>query len=316
MEQIEKTLKKLSSYKEQLESADSIQSRIQFLVDCVGNPNAFSKLVGISVSGLKRYLSGGEPTASKILQIAENTGVNAGWILTGKGSILETEGSGFVSDDRAIALLSNDEDISEVLNEEAHTSFQDISARCNSISKAFESYSEHTKQFLLSSELINSKELNGEAFSAIVSELKGSFIEEFAMIPGYRIQVSAGHGSLNPDQLKPIRHLAFRRKWLKYRGFNEKDLAIVWAKGDSMEPTIHNNDTLVVHLGRNKPSDGHIYIFRNGDDLFVKRYQNALGSWRLISDSSMYETISIPKEEQHQFEVVGQVVHIAKDIGD
>ena len=141
-------------------------------------------------------------------------------------------------------------------------------------------------------------------------------LEEFALIPGYRIQVSAGHGSLNPDQIEPTRHLAFRRKWLKYRGFKESDLAIVWAKGDSMEPTIHNNDTLVVHLGRDKPSDGHIYIFRNGDELFVKRYQSMLGTWRLISDNSYYRDLDIPKEEQHQFEVVGQVVHIAKDIGD
>ncbi|MDL2004987.1 XRE family transcriptional regulator [Vibrio parahaemolyticus] len=140
--------------------------------------------------------------------------------------------------------------------------------------------------------------------------------DEFALIPGYRIQVSAGHGALNPDQLEPTRYLAFRRKWLTYRGFKEGDLAIVWAKGDSMEPTIHNNDTLVVHLGRNKPSDGHIYIFRNGDELFVKRYQSMLGTWRLISDNSFYSALDIPKEEQHQFEVVGQVVHIAKDIGD
>lgn len=142
------------------------------------------------------------------------------------------------------------------------------------------------------------------------------FMEEFALIPGYRIQVSAGNGSLNPDQLEPTRHLAFRRKWLKYRGFSETDLAIVWAKGDSMEPTIHNNDTLVVHIGRNKPADGHIYIFRNGDELFVKRYQSFLGAWRLKSDNALYDTIDIPKDEQHQFEVVGQVVHISKDIGD
>ncbi|MGL6025949.1 MAG: LexA family transcriptional regulator [Vibrio sp.] len=143
-----------------------------------------------------------------------------------------------------------------------------------------------------------------------------SLMDEFVMIPGYRIQVSAGHGALNPENMEPTRYLAFRRKWLNYRGFNEKDLAIVWAKGDSMEPTIHNNDTLVVHMARNKPQDGHIYIFRNGDELFVKRYQSALGSWRLISDNPMYETVSIPKDEQHQFDVVGQVVHIAKDIGD
>ncbi|MCF4173566.1 S24 family peptidase [Vibrio sp. McD22-P3] len=285
-------------------------------MDCIGNPNSFSKLVGISVSGLKRYLSGGEPTASKILQIAENTGVNAGWILTGKGSILEVEEGGFVTDERAIALLSNDDCISDMLDNAVHSNIKATSARWDTIVKVFESYSEVTKNFLSSSSLMNSKEFDDEAFTAIIDELKSSFNEEFAMIPGYRIQVSAGHGSLNPDQLEPTRHLAFRRKWLKYRGFNKKDLAIVWAKGDSMEPTIHNNDTLVVHLGRNKPADGHIYIFRNGDELFVKRYQSMLGTWRLISDNSFYSPLDIPKEEQHQFKVVGQVVHIAKDIGD
>ncbi len=142
------------------------------------------------------------------------------------------------------------------------------------------------------------------------------FTEEFALIPGYRVQVSAGHGSFPPENLEPTRHLAFRRKWLKFRGFKETDLAIVWAKGDSMEPTINNNDTLVVHLGRNTPADGHIYIFRSGDELFVKRYQSVLGMWRLISDNPIYDKVDIKKEDQHQFDVVGQVVHIAKDIGD
>ncbi|AWY02215.1 transcriptional regulator [Marinomonas primoryensis] len=144
----------------------------------------------------------------------------------------------------------------------------------------------------------------------------GELSDEFALIPGYTIQVSAGHGALNPDSLEPSRYLAFRRKWLKFRGFAEKDLAIVWAKGDSMEPTINNNDTLVVHVGRKVPQDGHIYIFRDETQLFVKRYQGVVGAWRLISDNPMYTPLDIKKEEQHQFEVIGQVVHIAKDIGD
>jgi phage repressor protein C with HTH and peptisase S24 domain len=142
------------------------------------------------------------------------------------------------------------------------------------------------------------------------------FLAEFALIPGYSIQVSAGNGSLNIDQLEPSRYLAFRKKWLKFRGFAEKDLVIVWAKGDSMEPTINNNDTLVVHTGRSRPQDGHIYIFRHDNELFVKRYQSIVGAWRLISDNVMYTPLEIKKEEQHQFEVIGQVVHIAKDIGD
>ncbi|MGL0943393.1 S24 family peptidase [Vibrio vulnificus] len=155
-----------------------------------------------------------------------------------------------------------------------------------------------------------------EPKSRYAQKIYADFNEEYAMIPGYRVQVSAGHGSIAPETERPVRYLAFRRKWLKHRGFSEKDLTIVWANGDSMEPTIHNNDTLVVHLGRNKPQDGHIYIFRNEDQLFVKRYQNILGAWRLISDNKIYDKVDIKKEDQHQFEVVGQVVHIAKDIGD
>jgi len=146
--------------------------------------------------------------------------------------------------------------------------------------------------------------------------IKDNPFSDFVLIPGYSIQVSAGAGSLNIDQLEPSRYLAFRKKWLTFRGFAEKDLVIVWAKGDSMEPTINNNDTLVVHVGRQRPQDGHIYIFRREDELFVKRYQSLVGAWRLISDNPMYTPLDIKKEEQHQFEVIGQVVHIAKDIGD
>lgn len=77
---------------------------------------------------------------------------------------------------------------------------------------------------------------------------------------------------LTQGETEPCRHLAFRRKWLKWRGFSE-GLAVVWSKGDSMEPTISSNDTLVVHLGRTRPVDGHIYVVRNDDQLWVKRLQ-------------------------------------------
>lgn len=142
------------------------------------------------------------------------------------------------------------------------------------------------------------------------------FMEEFVLIPGYRVQVSAGHGSLTQGELEPCRHLAFRRKWLRWRGFDEKELAIVWSKGDSMEPTISNNDTLVVHLGRTRPVDGHIYVVRNDDQLWVKRLQVLPSAWLLLSDNKHYQPIEVPKDEQHTFEVIGQVVHIAHDVGE
>lgn len=138
--------------------------------------------------------------------------------------------------------------------------------------------------------------------------------DEFVLIPGYRVQVSAGPGAIVPEDEKPCRYLAFRRKWLKWRGFTEKDLVIVWCKGDSMEPVIFNNDTLVVHIGMAKPVDGGIYVLRNHDQLWVKRIQSLPNAWLLLSDNPRYPPIEVPKDEQHNFQIVGKVVHIAHDL--
>lgn len=142
------------------------------------------------------------------------------------------------------------------------------------------------------------------------------FLSEFALIPGYSVQVSAGWGSEGSDDIEPSRHLAFRKRWLKWRGFAEKDLVIVWAKGDSMEPIISNNNTLLINTQRTELTDGNIYVIRSDNQLWVKRVQVKPNAWLLLSDNPLYPPIEVPKTEQHNFHVVGQVVHISKDIGD
>ncbi|WP_418885773.1 helix-turn-helix domain-containing protein [Aeromonas dhakensis] len=142
------------------------------------------------------------------------------------------------------------------------------------------------------------------------------FLEDVASIPGYPVQVSAGHGTQSDGVTNSCGRQPVSRRWLRRRGFNDKDLAIVWSKGDSMEPTISNNDTLVVHLGRTRPVDGHIYVVRNDDQLWVKRLQVLPSAWLLLSDNKHYQPIEVPKDEQHTFEVIGQVVHISHDVGE
>lgn len=138
---------------------------------------------------------------------------------------------------------------------------------------------------------------------------------EFAMIPGYNIQVSAGHGAINGEE-QPTRYLAFRHKWLKYRGFNENNLVVVFAKGDSMEPTITNNNSLLIHTKIESILDGGIYVIRQDDTLLVKRVQRLLdGNLKLISDNTAYEPMVLTKDSFESLDVIGQVVWIAKDIG-
>lgn len=138
--------------------------------------------------------------------------------------------------------------------------------------------------------------------------------EEFALIPGYNVQVAAGHGSIAGDE-SPTRELAFRRKWLRFRGFNESDLALVFAKGDSMEPTISDNETVMVDTSEKKLRDGHIYVIRNVDHLLVKRIQTLWNDGvQLLSDNKEYPPQEIPLQDLQNLEVIGKVVWVGKDL--
>tara|TARA_B110000211_G_scaffold15953_1_gene16659 strand:- start:249 stop:899 length:651 start_codon:yes stop_codon:yes gene_type:complete len=141
-----------------------------------------------------------------------------------------------------------------------------------------------------------------------------SELSDFALIPGYNVQVSAGNGSI-PVNEEPTRRLAFRHRWLKYRGLNEKDLVMVFTKGDSMEPTIADNNTLMVDTSDTDPQDGGIYVIRNDGHLLVKRTQIAPGQgvW-LISDNKEYDKLLVQFDKTEDLEVIGKVVWIGKDI--
>ncbi|QYK02766.1 XRE family transcriptional regulator [Shewanella psychrotolerans] len=140
------------------------------------------------------------------------------------------------------------------------------------------------------------------------------FNEEFVLIPGYHVAVSTGHGKLCPDeQIK--RHLAFRSKWLKFRGFEADSLAVVFASGDSMEPTIHGNNTLLVNTADTKLTDGSIFVLRFGDELYAKRLQKRFdGDILLISDNKEYEDQVVKANEIEKLHIIGKVVWIGKDL--
>ena len=140
------------------------------------------------------------------------------------------------------------------------------------------------------------------------------FDEEYVLIPGYHVQVSTGNGSAwNGESVK--RHLAFRRKWLKYRGLDASRLAVVFAKGDSMEPTIHNGDSILVDTSKTSLVDGSIFVLRLGDDLYAKRLQKRFdGGVEIISDNKEYSTQIVPREMLESLAIIGKVIWVGKDI--
>lgn len=137
---------------------------------------------------------------------------------------------------------------------------------------------------------------------------------EFAMIPGYNVEVAAGSGVF-PNGEEATRKLAFRHKWLRYRGLKAENLVLVFAKGDSMEPTITDNNTLMIDTTQRELNDGQIYVIRTDGHLIVKRIQKL---WNkgilLLSDNKEYKEQQVEPNEADDLEVIGRVVWIGKDV--
>lgn len=139
--------------------------------------------------------------------------------------------------------------------------------------------------------------------------------EEFGLIPVRDdIEVSAGDGSEVGNEEKPKYCLAFRNDWLKSRGLKAKDLYVVFARGDSMEPTLSDKDSLLVNTAERDPQDGHIYVIRSSNTLWVKRIQKLLdGTLLLISDNKLYPPMQLNLSDNCDIEVIGKVVNSSKN---
>lgn len=101
---------------------------------------------------------------------------------------------------------------------------------------------------------------------------------------------------------------------IKYQGLNSEDLTAVWARGDSMEPTISNHDILIINKAHCKPSDGYLYAVQYDDQISIKRIQHQGYNLALLCDNCKYPTIMINKNSPQDFEIIGHVVYLIKDL--
>ena len=132
--------------------------------------------------------------------------------------------------------------------------------------------------------------------------------DDYAFIPLYDIDVSAGGGSFFDSERSKTR-LSFTRYSLKQQGLSPEHLACVRCRGDSMLPTIAERDTIMIDL-RRKAVDGGIFVFRHEDSLFVKRLIREKGGIRVISDNQIYPEWFIEPEDN--YEIIGKKVWQAR----
>ena len=133
--------------------------------------------------------------------------------------------------------------------------------------------------------------------------------DDYCHISQYSIEASAGQGALveaeNIDQ-----HLAFKESWLRKSGINPTNLIAIYARGDSMEPTIFSGDSLVIDKTKDTvTSDGGVYVINYDGELFVKRVQKQLdGLVAITSDNKNYRDMTIPTQDLSKLKIIGRVV--------
>lgn len=129
-----------------------------------------------------------------------------------------------------------------------------------------------------------------------------------ALIDVYNVEASAGYGSLVSHEMV-VDRLSFPPGYLRQiTSSHPKNLAIIAVKGKSMEPTLSDDDIVMVDLSKTDLSYDGLFVVRDGgDSLLVKRITRGSrrGTVLLVSDNPQY-----PNQERtvEDIEVVGKVI--------
>lgn len=134
---------------------------------------------------------------------------------------------------------------------------------------------------------------------------------EIIYLPHFKVKVSAG-GEITISEPIIDKEVAFKSVWIhKKLDTDPKNLFLVDVSGDSMEPTFHDGDILLVDRSKNNLQTDGIYVFRDEKDMYVKRVERQLGGRILLkSDNSRYESYYFDPDHYGN-KVFGRVVWYA-----
>jgi len=138
-------------------------------------------------------------------------------------------------------------------------------------------------------------------------------IEEFVRVPVYDVELAAGTGGYSNGD-NPVATMTVSAECLSRNNIYPPDASIVKVRGNSMESTLHNGDTILVDTAVKKPITNGIFAFIFDDELRVKRFSKQLdGTWRIISDNedkNLYRDELISPFNIEKLKIIGQVMTI------
>ena len=137
--------------------------------------------------------------------------------------------------------------------------------------------------------------------------------ENSDLVPVHDVEASAGHGSFIDGEAHTC-NMAFDRGFLRRMtdaGANE--LSIIRVKGHSMEPTLLDDDHVLVDRTKVNLSFDGMFVIRFDDALHVKRIGRSArrGNVMVTSDNASYTPLDMPKTD---LEVIGRVLWVGRKV--
>ncbi len=146
-----------------------------------------------------------------------------------------------------------------------------------------------------------------------VIPLPGGSARQYVPIPRFNIQAAAGSGALAEHE-QIVEYFAFDLDFLRnHLRRDPKNLVLIEARGDSMDPTIRDGDILAVDLTFGQPlHNAQLYVIRVGENLMVKRLELLLDGGVIVhSDNPRYAPQSVPRSQLETLNILGQVILVS-----
>lgn len=298
-----------------------VLSRIEIISPSVkGNDAELARVFGVSRTAPSQWKKRNKIPSENIISFALERGLNINWLLTGDGSPkvdnLSKVDAEQVSD-LTKAIYDQDDDAHvRYMNRGLEKSKVEVLKKNNFLKEnlSFLTKQSHSVIEDLLFTAWSKGELDQTDIEKYIKIIKETTHSDYSKVPVLDIDISAGFGT---DVIceEACGDLAFSDDWLRDKSLKADQLAIVFAKGDSMQPTINSSDALLVDLRPIERITDGIHVIRINDHLYVKRLQSTFtGEVKIISDNTFYEAQTVAPDQLHKLNVIGKVVWIGKEV--
>ena len=123
-------------------------------------------------------------------------------------------------------------------------------------------------------------------------------------IPVYEQAFSAGKGQELPDTAEILEYVAIPKSLMRFKD----NICAAYVRGDSMEPTLFDDDIIIFDNFGYDGTDG-IYAINYKGAGFVKRLQRDKDFVKIISDNKIYEPM-FENGESEDFRIVGKIRYV------